>query len=198
MTMIRKLVALGVLHGLLAGAPVPANAQVPTWNIDPVHSELTFRIRHFVTKVPGTFLDWSGVIRADPARLAEGTVEVTIRSASVSTRNEKRDADLRSTSFFDVATYPAITFRSTKVDVAGSAIAIQGDLTIRGVTRSVTLEGEYTGVTGSMPGARIGFSASTRINRLDFGVSWNRAVEGGGLMLGDEVTIDIAIEAVQK
>ena len=135
--MIRKLVALGVLHGLLAGAPAPANAQAPTWNIDPVHSELTFRIRHFVTKVAGTFLDWTGVIRADPARLAEGT-------------------------------------------------------------KSVTLEGEYTGVTGSGPGARIGFPASTRINRLDFGVSWNRAVEGGGLMLGDEVTIDIAIEALQK
>lgn len=175
------------------------SAEPITWQIDPSHSELTFRVRHFVTKVPGTFKTWSGTIVADPANLAGGSVEVVVETGSVDTKQERRDGHLRSPDFFAVDSFPTMTFKSTKVEAAGSALKVTGDLTIRGTTKSVVLTGEFNGTFGSPAPRqqRIGFAATTRINRLDYGLKWNRLVEGSN-MLGDDVEITITIEAVRQ
>lgn len=184
---------------LLLAAPPLAAQDVPiAYRIDPVHSELTFRIRHLVSRVTGTFERWQGTITVVPGQWDAGQVAVTIDAASISTNNERRDNDLRSDNFFDVATYPSLTFTSTRVEATGTALRIFGDLTIRGITKPVVLDGEYTGATAAgTPNERLGFQASTKINRLDFGVTWNRIAEGGGALLGDEVTIEMAIAAVR-
>ena len=185
-------------------APLPRHAPVSAvvaasdtmkWRIDVSHSELTFRIRHLVSRVNGTFREWSGTITGDPADWSkDGAVEVTIQTASIDTRSERRDTHLRSPDFFDAANHPTITFRSRSVRAAGAQLIIEGDLTMRGVTKPVTLTGEVVTVAGE----RAGFSAQTKINRLDFGVSYNRGVEGGGVLLGDEVTIDLVIAAIRQ
>jgi polyisoprenoid-binding protein YceI len=163
-----------------------------TWVIDVAHSELTFRVRHLVSRANGTFRKWSGVISADPGRWNEGSVEVTIEAATIDTRHERRDNHLRSAEFFDVANHPTITFRSTSVEIQGTRLRLAGDLTIRGTTRPVVLEGELLGEQDN----RAGFSATTKVNRLDYGLTWNRAMEGGGVVLGDEVEITIVVAAV--
>ena len=140
----------------------------------------------------------SGTISAVPGQWDSGQVEVVIEAASIDTRNARRDDDLRSKNFFEVDSFPTITFRSTGVTVAGDRIRLAGELTMRGITRPVTLEGEFLGTTGAGPRERIGFEAETTINRLDWGVTWNRAVEGGGVLLGDDVTIAITIAAVRS
>jgi polyisoprenoid-binding protein YceI len=184
------------LAATLALPPI-TSADPVTWKVDPVHSELTFRIRHFVTKVFGTFKSWSGTIVADPAKLSTGSVEVAVETATIDTRNERRDTDLRSPNFFD--SFPAMTFKSTKVEANGSALKITGDLTIRGITKPVVLTGEYLGTMGLAEPMkqRIGFTATAKINRLDYGLKWNRVVEGSN-MLGDEVEININIEALRQ
>ena len=192
------LLKLVVAASLCAAAPVPS-APPTVYRIDTGHSDVTFRIRHFMSRVSGTFNQWEGTITADPADWTTGTVEVTIQAASIDTRHERRDNDLRSDNFFDVATHPTITFRSTSVTVDGARLTIAGDLTMRGVTKPVVLEGEFLGRMGEGTAReRIGFAARTRIDRTAFGVTWNRAVEGGGVMLGDEVDIEIAVEAVKR
>ena len=176
-------------------AVLAAASDTTKWRIDVSHSELTFRIRHLVSRVNGTFREWSGTMTGDPADWSNGgSVEVTIQTASIDTRSERRDQHLWSSDFFDAAAHPTITFRSRAVRTDGQTITIDGDLTMRGVTKPVTLTGEVLGVSDT----RAGFSAQTKLNRLDFGVSYNRGVEGGGVLLGDEVTIDIAIEAVRQ
>jgi polyisoprenoid-binding protein YceI len=182
----------------LVSLPSGANAQAATWTIDPVHSELTFRVRHYVTKVRGTFAKWSGSISADPKNLAGGAVNVSIDAKSIDTNNEQRDNHLRSNDFFATDSFPTLDFKSTRVEVSGSDVKVHGNLTIRGITKPVVLSGAFGGVTKDAQGKeRLGFEASTKINRLDHKVSWNRAVEGGGLMLSDEVEINITIEAVK-
>jgi polyisoprenoid-binding protein YceI len=180
-----------------AAAPVAA-AGVHTWSIDPSHSEISFRIRHLMSRVSGSFDKWTGSITADPANWAGGAVDVTIQTASIDTRQERRDADLRSPSFFAADSFPTITFKSRRVDVKGDSLHIQGDLTMRGVTKPVTLDGEFLGIQGQAGRRKIGFTAHTRVNRLDYGVRWNRVVEGGGALLGDDVDIDIAVEANEQ
>ena len=195
--------SLLVLH-----APVPAPRHlhpaaaapvVSTWKIDATHSELLFRIRHLVSKVTGTFTDWDGTITGDPTDWKTGSVVVNIRTASISTNNQRRDTHLRSADFFDAANYPEMTFKSTSVVVNGESVTLNGDLTLRGVTKPIVLTGTFNGVLPSSDGRdKVGFEVTTKINRLDFGVSWNRAVEGGGALLGDEVTIQVTIEAVKQ
>jgi polyisoprenoid-binding protein YceI len=181
-----------------AASPAPT-ADAATWRIDVAHSELSFRVRHLVSRVRGTFTDWEGTITADPANLAGGSVNVEIRTSSITTNHERRDNHLRSDDFFDVEGHPTMTFRSRRVETQGERIRVQGDLTIRGVTRPVVLEGSYLGtVPEANGGQRMAFEASTTVNRHDFGVSWNRAAEGGGVVLGDQVTIDLVVAAVQR
>jgi polyisoprenoid-binding protein YceI len=204
----RTLLSLAVVPAALAAAAAAAQApriQAPVsaaapvrWQIDATHSELTFRIRHLVSRVRGQFNTWSGTITADPAGLAGGSVSVDIQTASIDTNNERRDTHLRSADFFDAENHPTITFRSTRVEANGRDLRVHGDLTIRGVTKAVVLEGQMLEVGGTAGRRRIGFEAETQIDRMDYGVAWNRAAEGGGAVLGDEVTISIAIEAVEQ
>jgi polyisoprenoid-binding protein YceI len=205
----RTLLSLAAVPALVAAAAaaapapraeaVPASAAAPVrWQIDAAHSELTFRIRHLVSRVSGQFNTWSGTIVADPASLGGGSVSVDIQTASIDTNNERRDTHLRSADFFDAASHPTITFRSTRVVANGRELQVHGNLTIRGVTKPVVLEGRMLEVGGAAGRRRIGLEAQTQINRMDYGVSWNRGAEGGGVVLGDEVTISIAIEAVEQ
>ena len=180
-------------------APLPgAAADTATYRIDVGHSELKFRIRHLMSRANGTFREWSGTITADPADWSTGSVDVTIQAASIDTRHERRDSDLRSDNFFDVANHPTITFRSTSVEVNGTEIVVTGDLTMKGVTKPLVLTGEFLGRMGvGTERERVGFSATGKLNRTDYGIVWNRAVEGGGVLLGDEVEITLAIEAIR-
>jgi len=188
---------LSLLLGVALAAPAVAADSI-TWRIDTNHSEITFRVRHFLTKVPGTFNAWEGEIVVDPVDLTGGSVAVTIDAATVDTKNERRDNDLRSSNFFAVDSFPTITFLSSKVEIEGESIRVTGDLTIRDVTRSVVLSGDYAGPMGPPEPRRqrLGFSVSTTINRLDYGIKWNRLVEGSN-MLGDDVEITINVEAVR-
>jgi polyisoprenoid-binding protein YceI len=186
----------------LIAAPLAAQTSAPphpadAWKIDASHSDLTFKIRHLVSTVSGTFLEWGGTLHADPEHLAGGSVEVVIQTASITTRHDRRDADLRSPNFFDAAANPTITFKSTRVELHGKTIKLTGDLIMHGVTKPVVLEGEYNGSMGTGAQQRIGFSVSGKLNRLDWGITWNRAVEGGGMLLGDDVVLEIAISAVR-
>lgn len=173
-------------------------AEPATYKIDPVHSEVSFRVRHLVGRVFGTFTDWEGTVVVDPANLTGIDVDVTIRTASIETFNDQRDDHLRTPDFFAVEEFPTMTFKSTRAVQNGDKLAIHGDLTIRGTTKPVVLDARYLG-QGPDPwgGERIGFVASTTINRHDFGVSFNQVVDGTGV-IGDEVEIEIAIEAVRQ
>jgi polyisoprenoid-binding protein YceI len=186
---------VAVVPTALAAQAAPA--ALPTWNVDVAHSEVTFRIRHFMSRVSGTFTDWSGTMQGDPANWAGGSVTATINVASVDTRQDRRDADLRSARFFNVDSFPTITFVSKSVAQKGDSLTITGDLTMRGVTKPVVLKGAALGV---MPGdrPRAGFEVTTTLNRLEYGVMYNRILEGGGTMLGDDVEIRINVEALRQ
>lgn len=177
-----------------AGSPAPADS-LPVWRFDVAHSDVSFRIRHLMSRVRGSFQRWEGTLHATPGDWAGARVEVAIDAASIFTNNERRDADLRSGNFFEVARFPQLRFVSRAVEVTADGLLVHGDLTIRDVTRPVTLTVEYLGTTPDR--SRLGFEATTTINRLDFGVTWNRAAEGGGLLLGDDVEITLTLEAVR-
>lgn len=191
--MTRALLAAAALAATLA---LPAGAQpapATTWRIDTNHSELSFRIRHFVSRVRGTFGKWEGIVTAEPGAWSGGRVEVTVQTASIDTQHEKRDGDLRGPDFFDVENHPTMTFRSRTATLEGGRLRLQGELTIRGVTKPVVLEGEFLGAQGN----RAGFSATGTLNRLDYGLVWNRIVDGTG-MLGDEVEISVVVALVRQ
>ncbi|MDB4887888.1 MAG: hypothetical protein JWN79_3326 [Gemmatimonadetes bacterium] len=193
--MIARLFA-GLLLVPALSLPVSAPVAAPvTFNIDPVHSGVSFQIRHFVSKVRGTFKDVKGTITASPDAWQDAVVDVTIATASISTDNDKRDAHLRSSDFFAADSFPTIHFRSTRVERKGDDARIFGNLTIRGVTRPAVLEGHFSGRMNTADGQRVGFEATTTVNRMDYGVKWNRAAEGGGAVLGDEVKVEINVEA---
>jgi polyisoprenoid-binding protein YceI len=175
--------------------------QIPTgtWTIDPSHSSIEFSVRHMmVAKVKGRFGKFSGTVNVPDDRLAS-SVAVTIDAASVDTRDENRDNHLRSADFLDVATYPELTFKSTGISQKGDHYELRGDLTIKAVSRPVSLDVEFEGV-GPDPygGTRAGFSATTTISRADFGLTWNAALETGGVVVGDEVRISIEVELVKQ
>lgn len=172
-----------------------------TWTIDPAHSLVEFSVRHMMfTTVKGRFGTLEGTIVEDAADPARSAVAVTIQAASIDTRDEKRDAHLRSADFLHVDEHATLTFKSTSVEPRGADhVLVHGDLTIRGTTRPVTLDVTRTG-TGTSPwGTTVaGFSAETRINRKDFGLTWNVGLEAGGVLVGDEVKITIEVEAVKQ
>jgi polyisoprenoid-binding protein YceI len=177
---------------------VPALALASTWNIDPAHSYASFTVRHLViAKVRGEFRKTSGAITIDDGDIAKSKVEATIEVASIDTREPKRDEHLRSADFLDAARYPTLTFKSTKVEKAGSNLKVTGDLTIRGVTRPVTLDVTLAPeIKDPWGNQRRAFSASGKINRKDFGVSWSQEIEAGPVV-GDEVSVEIEAEAVK-
>jgi len=170
-----------------------------TWNIDTTHSSISFSIRHLViAKVRGQFKKFSGTVSWDDADVTKSSVTVDIEAASIDTAEAKRDEHLRSADFFDVAQFPQLSFRSKRVETDGDAIArVVGDLTIHGVTREVTLAVEDLGRAKDPWGnRRSAFTATTAIDRKDFGLRWNQALEAGGVLVGDKVEISLDVQAV--
>jgi polyisoprenoid-binding protein YceI len=188
----------------LVGIASAASAAPVTLEIDKVHSQVGFSIRHFFSKVPGQFKDFSGTIVMDPKALATSSVDVTIQAASISTDNEARDKHLRSPDFFSADSLPTLTFKSTKVASAGKdKYKVTGDFTMHGVTKSVVLDVEFlgmgdVGVGGQNLGTKAGFDATTTLHRKDFGINWNKTLDQGGLMLGEDVAVILHIEAGLK
>jgi polyisoprenoid-binding protein YceI len=169
-----------------------------TWTIDPSHSNIEFVAKHMmITTVKGRFAEFTGTVVADEARLADSSVEVTMQAASLDTRSEQRDAHLRSPDFLDVENYPEVTFRSTALRGSKESFELTGDLTIRGVTRPITLDVTFEG-DGKDPwgGTRASFSAKGKFDRRDFGLTWNVALEAGGILVSNEVKINIEAQVV--
>jgi len=174
---------------------------MPTWNFDPNHTSAEFSARHMmVTTVRGKFEKLSGTLNFDPANPEQASVEVTIDASSLNTGVTDRDNHLRSADFFDAAKFPTITFKSTRVENAGNGrLRVTGNLTIKGVTKSVVLEVEGPSAPVKFGNAtKSGLTATTRINRKDFGLTWNRVLETGGLAVGEEVKITLELELNKK
>jgi polyisoprenoid-binding protein YceI len=178
-----------------------AQAQSSAWTIDPGHSAAAFSVRHMVvSNVKGEFDGPTGTVTFDPANLSTLRIEATIDARTINTRNADRDKDLKSDLFFDVAKYPRITFTSKIVTVQGPAtLKVLGDLTIHGVTKPVTLsvDGPTKPITDIWGSTRIGASATTTVDRRDFGLVYNRMLEAGGAVVGDQVSISIDVELTQ-
>jgi len=193
--------AVLVISALVALAGVAA-ADPLTLTFDRAHTEIGFNVRHFFNKVHGRFEDYSGTLVFDEKNLAKSSVEVTIRDTSINTQNERRDNHLRTQDFFWVEKYPTITFKSTKI-IPGKTkdhFKVEGNLTIRDVTKPVTLDVDYFGmgplaINGHALGTQAGFHATTTVNRKDFGIVWNRTLDNGGVMLGDDVEIELSVAA---
>ncbi|HZI89432.1 MAG TPA: YceI family protein [Candidatus Polarisedimenticolia bacterium] len=196
MTRLRTLRASTLLLGSLLLA-APALAAPQTYDIDPVHSRVEFTIRHLFSKVTGNFGAFKGTILYDPASPASSSVKAEIDASSIDTNNDRRDGHLKSPDFFDVAKYPTLTFASTKVTPAGEGkFKIQGVLTMRGVSKPVTLDASFLGAGPGMDGVpHAGFEATTKVDRKDYGILWNKALDQGGTLLGDDVSINLEIEA---
>ncbi len=167
------------------------------WTIDNSHSAVEFAVKHMVfATAKGRFGNISGTIELDNENVANSTVNVTIDATSIDTRDEKRDGHLKSADFFDVENYPEITFRSTQVTPDGDDLKVTGDLTVRGVTHPVVLDAEFNGIGKNPWGQQvISYSATAKINRKEFGLNWNAALETGGMLVGDDIKISIEIEA---
>lgn len=173
---------------------------VATWSIDASHSHVEFAVRHMmVSTTKGRFADVAGTVVFDPKNLSDAAIDVEISVASIDTKNEQRDTHLKSPDFFDVANFPTIRFKSTKITSGiGSEFTIEGDLTIRGTTKRITLAAESNGQLRDPWGLdRAGFSASGKINRLEYGLNWNPALETGGFVVAQDVKLVLEIEIVK-
>jgi len=183
-----------------ASTPV-ASATTSTWSLDPVHSSAQFKIKHMmVSNVKGEFTGLSGTLTLDNADVTNSRIEASIDAATISTRDVQRDAHLKSADFFDVENFPTLTFKSTRVTkTIDGELAVTGVLSIHGVSRNVVFEVENPSAPVKDPygNTRIGLSATTRISRKDFGLVWNGALETGGVLVGDEVTITLDVEFVK-
>jgi polyisoprenoid-binding protein YceI len=172
-----------------------------TWNIDPAHAVAEFKVKHMmIANVKGQFSKVSGVLIFDESDPANSRVEASIEAASIETREAQRDAHLKSVDFLDVEKFPTLSFKSTAVGGVGEGeLTVAGDLTIHGVTRKVTFKGEGPTSPAKDPwgNTRIAVSVTTKINRKDFGLTWNAALETGGILVGDEVTITLDVEFVK-
>jgi polyisoprenoid-binding protein YceI len=179
---------------------VSATPSIRTFAIDKTHSEASFQVRHLVTRVRGRFSDFSGTIQFNEQRPEDGAVSFTIVAASIDTHTADRDAHLRSEDFFFVEKYPSITFVSSNVaSKSPTAFDVHGTLTIRGVAREIVLPVVYLGAASDPYGnARAGFESEITINRKDFGLTWNAALEAGGFLVGDEVKITLNIQAIAQ
>ena len=168
-----------------------------TWTLDPAHSQIEFSVKHMmVTTVRGQFRKFTVDVNFDEEHPERSTVSADIDASSIDTGMEARDAHLKSADFFDTATFPALSFRSTNIVPSGDAYKLQGELTIRGETRPVTLEAEIGGVVPNLQGGRrAAFNATTKISRKEWGLTWNVALESGGILVGDDIkiTIDLAV-----
>lgn len=185
---------------LLASAallvPAVAAAEPAVYKVDSDHSGVSFVVRHFVSNVPGRFKDFDGVVKYDAKNPTASSVSFTVQAASVDTDNGDRDNHLRSPDFFDVEKFPTLTFSSTSVKaVDADTLEVTGDLTIKGVTKKVTVPVELLGVMKGPRGEKAGFESSFKVDRKEYGITWNRLLDTGGAVLGDEVRVTISIEA---
>ena len=172
-----------------------------TWNIDPAHSVAEFKVKHMmISNVKGHFTKVTGAFTLDESTLTNSKVEALIEAASIETRDAQRDAHLKSADFLEVEKFPTLSFKSTRVSlVRDGELAVEGDLTIRGITRKVvfTVEGPTPPAKDPWGNTRVAVSATTKINRKDFGLTWNTALETGGILVGDEVTITLDVQFVK-
>lgn len=197
----RRTLAVAAAFAVSVLAPAAAGAETTTWKLDPMHSHASFSIRHLaISNVRGEFQKMSGTVALDEQDPTRSSVEATIDATSIDTRQPNRDADLKSANFFDVEKHPTITFKSTKVENAGDGkLKVTGDLTMKGTTKPVVLdvEGPTPAIKDAQGAQRRGLLATTKINRKDFGLTWNKMVEAAPVA-GDEVAIEISAEMVQQ
>lgn len=188
-----------IAWGLLTVLSGAAAAETARWDVDPDHSIVEFRVAHMVvSKTAGRFMDYSGFVEMDPEAKTFKTIEATINTASVNTNQEKRDAHLRNGDFFDVEKHPTMTYKMKSYKKQGDGYQAVGDLTLRGVTKEITLVGNFNGVTKDPWGNwRAGFNAEGKLNRKDFGMVWNKTLDSGGLVVGDDVHIRLDIECIK-
>lgn len=185
-----------LLLALLVAAPMFA---AEPWTVDKGHSSATFKVRHFTANVVGQFRDFEGNIQIDRANPAQSSVEFTIQTKSIDTGSERRDNHLRSADFFEVEKFPTITFKSTSVAAKSKdTFEVTGDLTMRGVTKRVTLPVTFFGFVKHPRGEKAGFEIETILNRKDYGITWNRALDEGGFVLGEDVKVSINLEVDRK
>jgi polyisoprenoid-binding protein YceI len=188
---------------LLLGAvilfPLVVHAEPARWNLDPEHSTIEFRVAHMVvSKTTGRFTDYTGFADMDAEAGTVTAIEATIKAGSVSTNHEKRDAHVRNADFLDVEHYPTMTYKLKSYKKTAESFTAIGDFTLRGVTKEVTLVGRYNGAMKDPWGnTRAGFSAEGKLNRKDFGLVWNKTLDSGGLVVGDEVQIRLEIECIK-
>jgi polyisoprenoid-binding protein YceI len=198
-TSFAKLVLSAALAGVLA---FPASAATTTWQIDPAHTAAGFAVKHLmISTVRGQFKGIAGTVTWDDQDVSKSSIEVTIDANTVDTSEPNRDKDLKSEKFFDVAKYPTITFKSKKIEnVSAGKLKVTGDLTIHGVAREVVLdvEGPSNPVKDPWGNTRVAASATTKVNRQDYGVKWNANIDGGGVVVGDDVNITIDLEMTKK
>ena len=170
-----------------------------SYTIDKSHSEVLFQVRHLVTKVRGRFDDFEGTLEFDTGNPGASSVSVTIQAASIDTNESDRDTHLRSGDFFDVENFPILTFTSTSVSGDDEDYSVVGEITIHGVTKTVTLPATFLGGAKDPWGnARVGFEAEIMVNRKDFGLNWNTALEAGGFLVGDDVKISVSVQAIAQ
>jgi len=176
-------------------------ATTTTWNIDPVHSVAEFKVKHMmISNVKGQFTTVKGLLALDETDLTNSRIEASIEAASINTRDAQRDAHLKSADFFDVEKFPTLSFKTTRIAAIGDGeLAVAGDLAIHGITRNVvfTVEGPTPPAKDPWGSTRVGLSATTKINRKDFGLNWNTALETGGILVGDEVTLTLDVQLVK-
>ena len=193
---------IALTAGLAAVLSLPAAAATSTWQIDPAHSSAQFAVKHLmISTVRGEFHGVTGTVNWDDKDITKSTVDVTIDATSVDTREPDRDKDLKSENFFDVAKYPTMTFKSKKIEQAGAGkLKVTGDLTMHGVTKEVTLdvEGPTSPIKDPWGNTRVALNATATINRQDFGVKWNKTLDGGGVVVSDNVNITIDAELVKQ
>jgi len=172
-----------------------------TWNLDPAHSVAEFKVKHMmISNVKGQFVKVSGTLNLDESDLANSKVEALIDASSIETRDAQRDAHLKSADFFDVEKYPTLSFKSNRITVVRDGeLAVEGDLNIHGVTRKVTfaVEGPTPAAKDPWGNTRVAIAATTKINRKDFGLTWNAALETGGILVGDEITITLDVQFIR-
>jgi polyisoprenoid-binding protein YceI len=196
---INLIVSAGPLAFVMAAA-LPAAAQ-HLYKIDPIHSSAQFSVTHMmISKVNGEFQKVSGTVYFDPAKPENDKIDAIIDTTTVSTRDEKRDGHLKSPDFFDVAKFPTLTFKSTSASMDNGKLLVHGDLTLHGVTKPVTLtvEGPSAEIKDPYGMFRVGASATTKIDRKDFGLVWSKTIDGGGAVVGDDVNINIDVELARK
>jgi polyisoprenoid-binding protein YceI len=189
-----------LLLGVTAWLPTVVYAEPARWNLDPEHSTIEFRVTHMVvSKTTGRFTDYTGFVGMDAEAGTVMAIEATIEAGSVNTNHEKRDAHLRNADFLDVGKYPTMTYKLKSYKKTAEGFTSVGDFTLHGVTKEVILVGRYNGFTKDPWGnTRAGFSAEGKLNRKDFGMVWNKTLDSGGLVVGDEVQIRLEIECIKS